>query len=360
MKKIVIAFMLGMSMLFMQAHAEPTFNQVQTLIAQQEYRAAEKGLEEIIKNHPNSAKAFYAMAQAQAGLGNLTKAQHALDKAMGLNPALDFAPQSSVDNLKQAIHPQVAKIEIIEESHFWRNVFLIILFGVIGYVGYVLYDNHQKSKKRKELIEKEASLLRYTEYKKRLSETKPKNEFKAELKTPVVSSGFASVKPAPAKDERIYAGGSPTLPTPVPIQKTEVRTSPSGYNASPVVTPAPVVVNNTTSNNSATDFMLGAMMGHVLTANNSSHKEVVREKVIEREVPAETKSSSWDEAPTTPSRSSTWDSDSSSKRSSSWDDDSSSSSKSSSSWSSSSSDSSFSWDSGSSSSDSSSSSSSWD
>lgn len=341
MKKIIIAFMLGMSMLFMQAHAEPTFNQVQTLIAQQEYRAAEKGLEEIIKNHPNSAKAFYAMAQAQAGLGNLTKAQHALDKAMGLNPALDFAPQSSVDNLKQAIHPQVAKIEIIEESHFWRNVFLGFLFGVIGYIGYVLYDNHQKSMKRQEQREKEAA-ERYAQWKKTMFETKPKNEVKAELKTPVVSSSFASVSPTPT------------------IQKTEVRTSPSGYNASPAVTPAPVVVNNTTSNNSATDFMLGAMMGHVLTANNSSHKEVVREKVIEREVPVETKSSSWDEAPIPPSRSSTWDSDSSSKRSSSWDDDSSSSSKSSSSWSSSSSDSSSSWDSGSSSSDSSSSSSSWD
>jgi len=356
MKKIIVAFMLGLSMLFMQAHAEPTFNQVQTLIAQQEYRAAEKGLEEIIKNHPNSAKAFYAMAQAQAGLGNLTKAQHALDKAMGLNPALDFAPQSSVENLKQAIHPQVAKIETIEESHFWRNVFLIILLGVIGYVGYVMYDNHQKSKKRQAQIEKEAQ-ERYAEYKRKLYETKPKNEVKTELKTPVVSSGFASVKPTPAKDERIYAGGSPSIPTPVPIQKTEVRTSPSGYNASPAVTPAPVVVNNTTSNNSATDFMLGAMMGHVLTANNSSHKEVVRERVIEREVPTETKSSSWDDTPSTPSRSSTWDSDSPSKRSSSWDDDSSSSSKSSSSWSSSSSDSSSSWDSGSSSS---SSSSSWD
>ena len=342
MKKIIIAFMLGLSMLFMQAHAEPTFNQVQTLIAQQEYRAAEKGLEEIIKNHPNSAKAFYAMAQAQAGLGNLTKAQHALDKAMGLNPALDFAPQSSVDNLKQAIHPQVAKIETIEESHFWRNVFLIILLGLVGYLGYVLYDSHQKSKKRQAQIEKEAE-ERYAEYKRKLYATQPKVEAKAEVKTPTVSSGFASVKPTPAKDERIYAGGSPSVPTPVPA---------------PVQTHSqPTIINNTTSNNSASDFMLGAAMGHILTANSSSHKEVVREKVIEREVPAETKSSSWDDTPSTPSRSSTWDSDSSSKRSSSWDDDSSSSSKSSSSWSSSSSDSSSSWDSGSSSD---SSSSSWD
>jgi len=336
MKNIIIAIMFIFFAFF--ANAEPSFNQIQTLIAIQEYRAAEKGLEEIIANHPKSAKAFYAMAQAQAGLGNLTKAQYALDKAMGLSPALDFAPQSSVDNLKQAIHPQVAKIEIIEESHFWRNVFLIILLGLVGYLGYVLYDSHQKSKKRQAQIEKEAE-ERYAEYKKHLFETKPKNEVKVELKTPTVSSGFASVKPTPV------------------VQKTEVRTNPSSYNASPAVTP--VVVNNTTSNNSATDFMLGAAMGHILTANSSSHKEVVREKVIEREVPAETKSSSWDDTPSTPSRSSTWDSDSSSKRSSSWDDDSSSSSKSSSSWSSSSSGSSSSWSDSSSSSDSGSSSS-WD
>lgn len=343
MKKFIIGIILGMSLLFTQyTYAEASFSQIQTLIEKQEYRAAEKGLEEIISNHPNSSKAFYAMAQAQAGLGNLTKAQHALDKAIGLNPTLDYAPKASVENLKQAIHPQVAKIEIIEESHFWRNVFLIILVGLIGYLGYTLYEQYSAKAKRKREREKEAQ-DRYDDYKRRLFESSAKREVKAEVKAPVITTPVAKAVPEVAKV--------------APVKKSTPASEQLIYPGGGLTQPTPVVVNNNSTGHSATDFMLGAAMGHILTANNS-HKEIVHGHTIERQSPVETKSSSWDDTPSTPSRSSSWDSDSSSSRSSSWDDDSSSSSKSSSSWSSSSSDSSSSWDSGSS--DSGSSSSSWD
>lgn len=334
MKNLIMSIVLAFSALFAvtPVFAEASFDQIQTLIQKQEYRAAEKGLEEIISNHPNSAKAFYAMAQAQAGLGNLTKAQHALDKAMGLNPELNFAPKSSVENLKQAIHPQVAKIEVIEESHFWRNILLFILFVSTFGIAYYFYDKNEKKKAKlqKELEES------------RKARSKEAIERSASLQRDAANTRSIQ-KVQPKKDQKIYPGGDPNLPTPVAVPVS-----------------SPIVVNNTTSNNSATDFMLGAAMGHIMTANSNGHKEVVRERVIEREVPAKDsswdnagavtqeapKSSSWDDSPVVSTGSSSWDSRSSSSRSSSWDSDSSSSSSSSS------------WDSGSS--DSGSSSGSWD
>ena len=73
MKKLLLL----LAFVSIAAFAEPSFNQVETLIGNQQYAAAEQGLEQIIKNHPNSAKAYYAMAQAQAGLGNQEKARYA-------------------------------------------------------------------------------------------------------------------------------------------------------------------------------------------------------------------------------------------------------------------------------------------
>lgn len=341
MKKFMLALMLSATMLFSAgAFAEASFNQIQTLIEKQEYRAAEKGLEDIIANHPQSAKAFYAMAQAQAGLGNLTKAQHALDKAMGLNPALDFAPASSVSNLKQAIHPQVAKIEVIEESHFWRNMLLMILFVAGLGVAYHFYEEHEK-KKLAELLKskKEADRQAFI------------RDSEKTAKAPVVKTAVKTTEPV--KVAKVKKS--------TPVTKDSTLIAPGGglADVKPIattqVTPTPVqqpVVVNTTTNHSVSDMMLGAVIGHVLTKESETRKEPTRE--------APAKSSSWDEKPSeAPSRSSSWDdtSSSSSSRSSSWDDDSSSSR--SSSWSSSSdSSSSSSWDSGSS--DSGSSSSSWD
>lgn len=340
MKNFIVAIVLAFSAMFavVPANAEASFDQIQTLIQKQEYRAAEKGLEEIIHNHPNSAKAFYAMAQAQAGLGNLTKAQHALDKAMGLNPTLDFAPKSSVENLKQAIHPQVAKIEVIEESHFWRNFFVLLLIITGASTAFYFYNKNEKQKKRQKILEifyEEIETARKKRYEESIERMKKFEKERLETRAKEKAEGVnveKITKPEPAKDQKIYPGGSPNIPSPVPVS-TPVHTN-------------PVVVNNT-SNNSATDFMLGAAMGHILTAN--SHKETVREREVIREVEKHQespKSSSWDDTPTVSTRNSSWDDSSSSSRSSSWDDDSSSSR--SSSWSSSSDSSSSSWDSGSS------------
>mgnify|MGYP003339870287 CR=1 FL=1 len=134
MKKLFAGLMLMMATATVLAEA--SFSQIESLIEQRQYGAAAQGLEEIIKNHPQSAKAFYAMAQAQAGLGHLDKARYALDKAQGLEPSLSFASSSNVETLRQAITPQSAKIEPVSEGHFWATLFALLFVGLIGWAIY--------------------------------------------------------------------------------------------------------------------------------------------------------------------------------------------------------------------------------
>lgn len=311
------------------AFAEASFDQVQGLIAQQNYAAAAAGLEQIIQNHPKSAKAFYSMAQAQAGLGNLEKAQKALNIAQGLDPTLSFASSSQVQSLREAITPQAAKIESVE-SHFWRNFFAAIL--MLGFaVGLWMYVSRKKGDAEE-------------------------------------GSGYASTpKPTPPTDspsDKAYMkerglDKEPVIVTKPKAEKTTTTTTASRPAPAPTyVAPAPQPVysapqptHTTTVVNQSNDGLLTGMLIGNMLSHHDHHDRVIEREVV-REVPSKSyessssRSSSWD----SDSSSSSWDSDSSSsKRSSSWDSDSSSSS---SSWSSSDS-SSSSWDSSSSSSDSS-------
>jgi len=367
MKKFLATLVLGIAS--MTAYAEASFDQIQMLIQQQNYSAAEKGLEEIIRNHPKSAKAFYAMAQAQAGLGNQEKAKKALDIATGLNPTLDFAPQSSVASLKEAITPQVKKIESIEESHFWRDfvVGFILFAGVSGFV-YVMYNRKkdQEEAERKateaqveaERVEalRQVKLREREEYEARETLRKQAEQTQAVQQTPPAKKKTkAELKKEADEQVRVEAEREARMQRlRAEAAEEEARITRMRYSA-----PAPTT---TVVNNSSNDMLTGVLIGNMIGGSHHNHETTrVVEREVVREVPA-SRSSSWDDTPSTSSssRSSSWDdtSSSSSSRSSSWDDD--SSSRNSSSWSSSSSsDSSSSWSSSDSSS-SSSSSSSWD
>ena len=325
MKKILVTIMLSLAA--MSSFAEASFEQIEGLIQQKNYAAAASGLEVIVQNHPKSAKAFYAMAQAQAGLGNLEKANKALTIAQGLNPTLDFAPVESVAKLKQAITPQTAKIEAVEESHFWRDFVIgFVLFASVGGIIYVLYTR----KKDQEEAERQAELDRV------LREQNAK-EAAARSATRAKESVATAPKTETPKNTASIATSGPAVPQ-------------------PTYTPQPT--HTTVVNNSSNDLLTGVLIGNMLGDHHhhDTTRVVEREVVREVEVPAKaprsswddigtsssSRSSSWDDTPSTPSRSSSWDSDSSSSSSSSW---SSSSSDSSSSWSdSSSSSSSSSWD----------------
>ena len=287
MKKLLLL----LAFVSITAFAEPSFNQIQGLIQNQQYSAAEQGLVQIIHNHPNSAKAYYAMAQAQAGLGNLEKARYALDKATGLDPSLSFASAENVRSLQEAITPQTKKIEVVKEpSHWFRNFLILLVLGLVGY-----------------------ALWRYI---------KSNNDDTA----PSTNVGQVPPKdPPPAPSSRSY---------------TAAQATPSAATYTPPTAGQPTIVNNHYGSNND-GLVTGMVLGSILSGNHS-HDTIIEREVV-REAPS--RDSSWDSAPSpAPSRDSSWDSDSSSS-SSSWD----SSSSSSSSWDSSSSSSDSSWDSGSSS-----------
>ena len=136
MKKLTLLLLLAITTLF----AEPTFDQIQTFIDKQDYKQAKFALSIITQNHPDSAKAYYSLAQANAGLGDLVAAKEALQKAQALNPNLNFVPTAQVEQLKKAIQPQANLITKVEEpSHWFRNLFILLIIGLLGFFGFKKY-----------------------------------------------------------------------------------------------------------------------------------------------------------------------------------------------------------------------------
>ena len=374
------AFFVGL-VIAVSAMAEASFDQIQTLIQQQQYSAAAAGLEGIIANHPKSAKAFYAMAQAQAGMGNLEKARKALDIATGLNPTLDFAPASSVQSLRDAVTPQAAKIVAVEESHTLRNFVLFAGFAAAMYFLFTVYMRKQEEEAVKRGEEDAAALKRAEEWAERQEQRRQAEKAQEEKEIAEYNAkqeAIARMKAHPNYNHERFDPANPDKLKSVKQFKEEKAAlvqaqaeaearrqrlraeaaeedARQARNRASYSSPAPTT---TVVNNSGNDMLTGVLIGNMLSGSHhhDTERTVVRETVREVEAPAKAPRSSWDDIDTPKSsRNSSWDDDSSS-RSSSWDNDSSSSSRSSSSWSSSSSsDSSSSW-----SSSDSSSSSSWD
>jgi hypothetical protein len=365
MKKLLLALLFISGSVF----AEATFDQIEGLIQQRNYVAAEQGLEVIIKNHPQSAKAFYAMAQAQAGLGNQEKALKALNIATGLNPTLDFAPASSVASLKQAITPQVSKIEAIEETHTTRNVMMFLVLVVLGFAIWYAYKEHQRSLREAEEREAEWQARADRDAKRKQEHMEMLAKMDADRKAELAAE---AAKEAALKAHKNYGHErfDPQNPDKLKTVKrmkeeaaekqrlfieaeerrerlaAQARADAAEASARMYRSSAQAVqpTHTTVVNNSSNDMLTGVLIGNMLSGSHHDTTRVVEREVV-REVPTPSRSSSWDDTPSTSSRSSSWDDNSSSKSSSSW--SSSSSSDSSSSWSSSSSSdssSSSSWD----------------
>lgn len=130
MRLLLISLFLSLSLF-----AEATFDQVQTMIERHDYKQAKLALHIIVYNHPTSAKAYYTLAQATAGLGDLPAAREAIDRATALDPHLSFAPPSAVASLRDALTPPTAKIIPIQQSH----TFLYIVLATLGFTGLYYY-----------------------------------------------------------------------------------------------------------------------------------------------------------------------------------------------------------------------------
>lgn len=135
--------LLSILLLSICLYAEATFDQVQSMIDKQQYKQAVLALTIISNNHPASSKVQYTLAQAYAGLGNLPAAKEALDRAIALNPKLDFVSASQVNELSSIINaPRVIK-PVEPESHWF--IWLLSITGVSLVIAYFI--RHNKSNK---------------------------------------------------------------------------------------------------------------------------------------------------------------------------------------------------------------------
>ena len=309
--------LLSILLLSICLYAEATFDQVQSMIDKQQYKQAVLALTIIDANQPNKSKVQYTLAQAQAGLGNLPAAKEALDRAIALNPKLDFVSASQVNELSSIINaPRI--IKPVEPESNW---FIWVLGSAC--ISFLLFQFMGKRKKS------------------------------SKLSTPDIKP---STKYSPSSNKSVdkYDGFDPVpdrFTKPAPVNPTNSRS----YSESPKETPSRPVYNRT-SYSEPTRTSRPAEVHHHYSAGKSDlittlstagmTAAAVSYMMDDNDKPEqpthsyqpEPISSSWNDDSST---SSTWDSPSEST-SSSWKDDSSSSSDS---WSSSSSssDSSSSW-----------------
>ena len=128
--------LLSILLLSICLYAEATFDQVQSMIDKQQYKQAVLALTVIAENHPTSSKVQYTLAQAQAGLGNLPAAKDALDKAMAINPKLDFVPAKQVEELSKTINA-VRTVRKIESDDHWV-LWIILVVGTSFVIAYFI------------------------------------------------------------------------------------------------------------------------------------------------------------------------------------------------------------------------------
>ena len=313
--------LLSILLLSICLYAEATFDQVQSMIDKQQYKQAVLALTIISNNHPVSSKVQYTLAQAQAGLGNLPAAKEALDKAIALNPKLDFVSASQVNELSSIINaPRVIK-PVEPESHWF--IWLLSITGISFVIAYFIKQNNKSSKLSTPDVKPST---KYSSFTNSSSTANPsKKSYTTEPVSPTNSRSY-SEPPKEAPSKPVYDRTSSYEPTRT-SRPAEVHHHYSASKSDIVTT-------------LATAGLTAAAVSYMMDDNGSvpEYRSTALDQPTHSYQPESVVSESWNDFSNT---SSTWDNPSEST-SSSWKDDSSSSSDS---WSdnSSSSDSSSSW-----------------
>ena len=80
--------------------AEPTLHEVYQAAHAGNYAAAQAMMDQVLRAHPNSAKAHFVEAELLAKQRRFAQAQTELETAERLEPRLPFAKQGAVEELK--------------------------------------------------------------------------------------------------------------------------------------------------------------------------------------------------------------------------------------------------------------------
>jgi hypothetical protein len=104
-KSIAGSIFLAMSLMFgtVAMAADATPDQVYQAAQAGNYRAARQMMDQILRDHPDSAKAHFVEAELLGKQGRLRQARQELDTALRLDPAQHFARPGAVDGLRTLI-----------------------------------------------------------------------------------------------------------------------------------------------------------------------------------------------------------------------------------------------------------------
>src|SRR3974390_1542420 len=89
-----------------QAFAEPTIDQVYKAAEAGNFSQAQQMMDEVLRAHPNSAKAHYVEAELLARQGRVAAARDELRTAERLEPGLPFARAQAVQDLQRRLGGQ--------------------------------------------------------------------------------------------------------------------------------------------------------------------------------------------------------------------------------------------------------------
>ncbi|MGZ5786244.1 MAG: tetratricopeptide repeat protein [Ramlibacter sp.] len=86
------------------AQGEPTIKQIYDTAQSGQLDKARQMTQEVLRNHPNSAKAHFVMAELDAAKGNANEARAELAQAESLAPGLPFASPQAVQALRAKLN----------------------------------------------------------------------------------------------------------------------------------------------------------------------------------------------------------------------------------------------------------------
>lgn len=133
-KNVTYGFVLSLLFLSGVAFAEdaPTLDQVYKAAQSGRMDEAQRMMDVVLKEHPNSAKAHFVEAELMAKQGKLDSAEAELNNAERLKPGLPFANPQAVQDLKSRLaaphrvsQPQAGSFQASEGSSFPWGMLLI-------------------------------------------------------------------------------------------------------------------------------------------------------------------------------------------------------------------------------------------
>ena len=140
LRKTLIALAMLASLAMAAGHAlaaDPTTHEVYQAAEAGDYRQAQAMMDQVLRDHPNSAKAHFVEAELLAKQDRLSEAQRELGMAERLDPSLAFAKPRALQELKARLTPtntvrEPAAVPATAGGFRWGP--LLLLLGAVALV----------------------------------------------------------------------------------------------------------------------------------------------------------------------------------------------------------------------------------